>query len=332
MERSMSNHPPIVTIFGGSGFVGRYITQRMALAGWRVRVAVRRPNEAMHVLPYGEVGQVTLVQANVRDADSTRAAIKGADAVVNCVGILAENSRQKFEDVHREAAARIAQLSAEEQVGKLVHLSALGPGLDSESEYARSKASGEADVLAHFPDAVVLKPSIIFGNEDGFFNLFGAIARYSPVLPIVGGNTQFQPVYVDDVAAAAEAAILGDAKGVFALGGPEVETLRSLMERLLRVVRRKKFIVDMPFGLARINAFFNEFWHKATLGIVPLVLTRDQVKLLSSDNVVPEGAKGLADLGVQATSMGAVLDGYLYRFRSQGQFNDVTDSAENLHG
>ena len=328
----MSNHPPLVTIFGGSGFVGRYIAQRMARAGWRVRVAVRRPNEAMHVLPYGEVGQVALVQANVRDTASTRAAIAGADAVVNCVGILAENSRQKFNDVHCGAAARIARISTEEGVGKLVHLSSLSANAGSESEYARSKAAGDADVLKHFPSAVILRPSVIFGTEDRFFNLFGTISRYSPVLPIVGADTRFQPVYVDDVAAAAEAAILGDAAGIYLLGGPEVESMRALMQRLLRVVQREKFVVNIPFGLARINAFFIELWHKFTLGIVPLVLTRDQVKQLAVDSVVPEGAPGLAELGVHATSMDAVLDSYLYRFRSQGQYNALTDSAKNLHG
>ncbi len=324
--------PPLVTIFGGSGFVGRYITQRMAQAGWRVRVAVRRPNEAMQVLPYGEVGQVALVQANVRDTDSTRAAIKGADAVVNCVGIIAENSRQKFNDVNCEAAARIARLAAEEGVGKLVHLSALAADAESESEYARSKAKGEADVLKNFPDATILRPSIIFGTEDQFFNMFGTMSRYFPVLPIVGAESKMQPVYVDDVAAAAEAALLGDATGIYELGGPDVEDMRTLMQRLLRAVRRDRFIVNIPFGMARINAFFIEIWHKFSLGIVPLVLTRDQVKLLKVDNVVSDGAAGFATLGLKPTAMEAVLDSYLYRFRPQGQYTDLTNSAKNLRG
>lgn len=327
----MSN-PPLVTIFGGSGFVGRYITQRMALAGWRVRVAVRRPNEAMQVLPYGEVGQVALMQVNVRDPESTRAAIQGADAVVNCVGIIAENSRQKFNEVNCESAGRIARLSAEADVLKLVHLSALAGDAHSSSAYAQSKAGGEADVLRYFPEATILRPSIIFGPEDSFFNMFGTMSRYFPVLPIVGANSKMQPVYVDDVAAAAEAAILGDASGIYELGGPDVETMRALMQRLLHVVRRKRYIVNIPFGMARINAFFIEMWHKVSLGIVPLVLTRDQVKLLKFDNVVHPGAKGLEALGVHPTSMGAVLDSYLYRFRPQGQYTDLTTSAKNLRG
>ena len=324
--------PPLVTIFGGSGFLGRYITRRMAQAGWRVRVAVRRPHEEMHVLPYGEVGQVVLVQANVRDTESTRAAIAGADAVVNCVGILNEDSRQTFNAVNCEAAARIARLSSEAGVGRLVHISALGADVESGSAYARSKAMGEADVLKNFPGATILRPSVLFGTEDRFFNLFGTMSRYCPVLPIVGAETRMQPVYVEDVAAAAEAAILGDAAGIYELGGPDVETMRALMERLLRVVRRKRFIVNIPFGMARINAFFIELWHKFTLGIVPLVLTRDQVELLKVDNVVLGGARGLADLGVHPTGMDAVLDSYLYRFRPQGQYSDLTESAKNLHG
>ncbi|HIP22306.1 MAG TPA: complex I NDUFA9 subunit family protein [Rhodobacteraceae bacterium] len=326
------SHTPLVTIFGGSGFVGRYIAQRMAQAGWRVRVAVRRPNEAMHVLPYGEVGQVALVQANVRDTASCRAAIAGADAVVNCVGIIAETSRQKFNDVNCEAAARVARLAAEAGVSQFVHLSALAADAGSESEYAVSKAKGEAAVLRHFPKATILRPSIIFGTEDSFFNMFGTMSRYFPVLPIVGAESKMQPVYVDDVAAAAEAAILGNAPGVYELGGPDVETMRALMQRLMRVVRRDRFIVNIPFGLARINAFFIEIWHKVSLGIVPLVLTRDQVKLLKVDNVVRDGAQGLADLGVHPTGMDAVLDSYLYRFRPQGQYTDLTTSAKNLRG
>jgi len=325
-------NPPLVTIFGGSGFVGRYISQRMAKAGWRVRVAVRRPNEEMHVLPYGEVGQVALVQANVRDEASTLAAIEGADVVVNCVGIIAETGHQKFDAVNYEAAARIARLSAEAGVGKLVHLSALAADAESESDYARSKAKGDAAVLLHFPSATILRPSVVFGTEDQFFNMFGTMSRYFPILPIVGAESKMQPVFVDDVAAAAEAAILGEAQGVYELGGPDVETMRELMQRLLHVVRRKRFIVNIPFGMARINAFFIEIWHKFSLGIVPLVLTRDQVKLLKGDNVVSDNAQGFGALGIEPTAMEAVLDSYLYRFRPQGQYTDLTESAKNLRG
>jgi len=324
--------PPLVTIFGGSGFVGRYIVQRMAKAGWRVRVAVRRPNEAMFVLPYGEVGQVALVQANLRDTASCRAAIEGADAVVNCVGILAESGRQTFKDLMCEAAGRIARLSAEAGVGTLVHISALGVDETSKSTYAQSKAKAEAEVLRLFPSATILRPSIIFGTDDSFFNMFATMARYFPVLPIVGAGCKMQPVYVDDVAAAAEVAIVGHVSGIYELGGPDVETLRDLMQRMLHAVRRKRHIINIPFWMAHINAFFIEILHKVSLGIVPLALTRDQVKLLKVDNVVSEGARGLADLGIHATAMETVLDSYLYRFRPQGQYTDLTASAKNLRG
>ncbi len=328
----MANTLPLVTIFGGSGFLGRYVTQRMAQAGWRVRVAVRRPNEAIFVQPYGEVGQVVTVLANIRDANSTRAAIKGADAVINCVGILSESGKQQFNVVHNEAARRIAKLSRQEGVRKLVHVSALGADSSSASAYLRSKAGGEDAVKSAFPGAVILRPSVLFGPEDSFFNKFGTMARYYPVLPIVHGATKLQPVYVDDVAAAVEHAVLGDASGVYELGGPDVESLLALMKRMLGVIRRDRWIIDMPVGLARINAFFFELWHKWTLGIVPLVVTRDQIKQLETDNKVADGAKTLADLGVQATAMDAVLDSYLYRFRPEGQFTDLTSSARNLHG
>ncbi|MEX2518401.1 MAG: complex I NDUFA9 subunit family protein, partial [Paracoccaceae bacterium] len=200
---------PIVTIFGGSGFVGRYVARRMAKRGWRVRVAVRRPNEAIFVRPYGDVGQVEPIQANIRDEASTRRAIDGARAVINCVGILVQDSRQKFAGVHDSGAERIARLSAECGVQRLIHISAIGGDAESGSEYARSKAAGESAVLAAFPGATILRPSIIFGREDDFFNRFAGMAKFSPVLPLVGAETRFQPVYVDDVAAAAARAAAG---------------------------------------------------------------------------------------------------------------------------
>jgi len=278
-------------------------------------VAVRRPNEAMFVQTYGQEGQVVSVQANIRDDASTRAAIVGADAVINCVGILSEDSRQKFEAVQADGAGRIASLAADAGITKFVHVSSIGADADSDSKYLRSKAEGEAAVLAAMPNAVILRPSIIFGTEDKFFNKFGTMARYSPILPLVGANSKFQPVYVDDVAAAAQAAINGNASGIFELGGPDIETFRGLMQRMLSVVRRKRVLFNIPFGIANINALFIELAHKASLGIMPLMLTRDQVKSLRLDNVVSPGAKTLADLGVDATAMEAVLDTYLYRFR-----------------
>ena len=231
----MSDPAPIVTIFGGSGFVGRYVTQRMARAGWRVRVAVRRPNEALFVRTYGVVGQVEPMQANIRDDASTRRAIAGAEAVINCVGILVETGQQAFDAVQTEGAGRIARIAAEEGVRRLVHISAIGADPESDSLYGRSKAEGEAAVSAAFPSAVILRPSIVFGVEDAFFNRFARMARLSPVVPVIGPDTRFQPVYVDDVAAAA-AGRRDRATwrpGVYELGGPEVATFRELMQRML---------------------------------------------------------------------------------------------------
>ena len=222
----------LVTIFGGSGFVGRYIAQRMARAGWRVRVAVRRPNEAMFVKPYGTVGQVEPVLCNIRDDDSVRNAASGADAVINCVGTFDASGKNNFDAVQHEGAERIARIAREENVARMVHISAIGADTEAESNYARTKGLGEKAVLDAYPDAVILRPSVVFGPEDNFFNRFAAMSRLSPVLPVVGANTRFQPVYVDDVAAAACKGATGEATGVFELGGPEVLSWKDIVERV----------------------------------------------------------------------------------------------------
>ncbi len=322
----------LVTIFGGSGFVGRYIARRMAKEGWRVRVAVRRPNEALFVKPYGTPGQVEPLACNIRDDASVRALIHGADAVVNCVGILNRSGKNTFDAVQAEGAGRIARIAAAEGVGQLVHVSAIGADSASDSDYARSKAEGEAAVLAAFPSAVILRPSIIFGSEDGFFNRFAAMTRMGPVLPVVGADTRFQPVYVDDVAQAAVKAILGQAApGIYELGGPEVDSFRGLMGRMLKVVQRRRAIVNVPFFIARIMGFGFDMVQVVTLGLIEnKMLTRDQVKNLARDNVVSPLAKGFADLGISPTAMEAVLPEYLWRYRASGQFAAIKDSAKNL--
>ncbi|MCA3557397.1 MAG: complex I NDUFA9 subunit family protein, partial [Rhodobacter sp.] len=242
----------LVTIYGGSGFIGRYIARRMAKEGWRVRVAVRRPNEAIFVRPYGVVGQVEPVFCNIRDDASVRAVMQGADAVVNCVGVLNEVGRNGFDAVQAEGAARVARIAAELGVGRLVQLSAIGADADAASAYARSKAAGEAAVRQAFPQAVILRPSVVFGTEDQFFNRFAAMTRLGPFLPVVGAATRFQPVYVDDVAQAAVKAVLGEAApGIYELGGPEVHSFRALMQKMLQVVQRRRLIVNIPFFVAR---------------------------------------------------------------------------------
>ncbi len=322
----------LVTIYGGSGFVGRYIARRMAKEGWLVRVAVRRPNEALFVRPYGVVGQVEPVLCNVRDEASVRAAMAGADAAVNCVGTFDASGKNNFTAVQQEAAGRIARLAAELGVGRLVHLSALGADEAATSLYAQSKARGEAAVRGHFPGAVILRPSVIFGNEDQFFNRFAALSRLGPILPLVGARTLFQPVYVEDVAAAAVAGLTGAAKpGIYELGGPEVKSFRDLMADMLRIIQRRKLVVGVPFFAARIAASLLDFAQLASGGLLHnTILTSDQVRSLATDNVVAMGSLGLRDLGISPTAYEGVLAEYLWRYRPSGQYAAIKNSAKNL--
>ncbi len=322
----------LVTIYGGSGFVGRYIARRMAKEGWRVRVAVRRPNEAIFVRPYGVVGQVEPVMCNIRNDASVAEVMTGADAVVNCVGLLAERGKNSFESVQAEGAARVARLAAQAGIGRLVQISAIGADPGSDSDYARTKGVGEAAVLEHFPNAVILRPSIIFGPEDQFFNRFAAMSRMGPVLPVVGAETKFQPVYVDDVARAAVMAVTGEAAaGIYELGGPDVETFRSLMAKMLEVIQRRKLVMNVPFPVARLMAGSFDLLERMTLGLVSnAMITRDQVRNLRRDNIVSDNAKGFRDLGFQPTGLGSVLPEYLWPYRPSGQYAAIKNSAKNM--
>ncbi len=323
--------PKLVTIFGGSGFVGRYIAQRMARQGWRVRVAVRRPNEAHFVRPYGRVGQVEPVLCNIRNDDSVRQAMQGADAVVNCVGTFDKRGKNNFEAVQNEGAARIARIAAEAGVSRLVHISAIGADVDGESLYAQSKGKGEAAILDAFPNAVILRPSVIFGPEDQFFNRFAAMARTSPVIPLVGAGTKFQPVYVDDVAEAAERGVLGSAiPGIYELGGPDVNTFRELIEQMLQTIRRRRLILPMPFWVGSILGSITGAVSAVTGGLAPQPITMDQVRSLRQDNVVGEAAQSFEDLGITPTSIEAVVPSYLWQFRPSGQYAELKESARNL--
>ena len=322
----------LVTIYGGSGFIGRYIARRMAKEGWRVRVAVRRPNEAIFLRPYGVVGQVEPVFCNIRDDASVRAVMQGADAVVNCVGVLNEVGKNGFDAVQAEGAGRIARIAAELGIGHLVQLSAIGADAESASSYARSKAAGEAAVQEAFPAAVILRPSVVFGSEDQFFNRFAAMSRFGPILPVVGAETKFQPVYVDDVAQAAVKAVLGEAApGIYELGGPDVHSFRELMQKMLQVVQRRRLIVNIPFFVARIMGGVFDLLQTVTLGLFTNgLITRDQVRNLARDNVVSPRARGLADLGIAPTPIDAVLPEYLWRYRPSGQYAAIKESAKNL--
>lgn len=321
----------LVTIFGGSGFVGRYIARRMAKEGWRVRVAVRNVNEAMFVRPYGVVGQVEPVFCNIRDDASVAAVTEGADAVVNCVGVLDEVGKNTFSAVQAEGATRIARIAAAHGVKRMVHISAIGADAEADSAYAKTKAAGEAGVLEHMPGAMILRPSIVFGPEDQFFNRFAGMSRIGPVLPIIGADTRFQPVFVDDIAAAAVKGVLGEAEGgIYELGGPDVHTFRELMQLMLGVVHRRRLIVNTPFWMARLMAGVFGVVRTLSLGLIKEPVTKDQVINLAVDNVVSEDARGFDALGMQPTAMEPVLPDYLWRFRPSGQYDAIKDSAKNL--
>ncbi|MBW7836806.1 MAG: complex I NDUFA9 subunit family protein [Sphingomonadales bacterium] len=305
----------LVTVFGGSGFIGRHLVQRLAAKGYRVRVAVRRPNEAMYLKPLGAVGQIQLMQANVRDAASVQAAVNGAEAVVNLVGILHEAGTQKFDALQDEGAGLIAEAAAAAGVRRLIHLSALGADALSPARYARSKARGEARVKAAYPAAAIFRPSVVFGPDDGFYNRFAGLAKILWVLPLIGGDTKFQPVYVGDVADAILAALENPAAAgqTYELGGPTVYTLRQVYEYVFQEIGVSRPLIPLPFFAAKILAFF--------LQLLPTPpLTVDQVRLLKRDNVVA-GTNGLKALGITPTPAEAIAPTYLRRYRKLGQFS-----------
>ncbi len=307
----------LVTVFGGSGFIGRYVVQRLARAGWQVRVAVRRPNEALFLKTSGDVGQVTPVAANIRDERSVAAAVAGADAVINLVGILYASGKQSFDAVQAKGAARIAAAAKAAGATRFVQISAIGADPSSDSAYARSKAEGEQAVKLAFANATILRPSIVFGPEDDFFNRFARMAMMSPVLPLIGGgHTKFQPVYVADVADAVARALEdeGTMGKTYELGGPRSYTFRALMDMLLKEIGRCRLLVPLPFALASLQG--------AILQLLPIkLLTVDQVRLLKRDNVVSANALGFKDLGLTPTALEAILPGYLDQYRPLGYYN-----------
>lgn len=314
--------PKLVTIFGGSGFVGTQIVQLLAKNGHRIRVAVRRPNLAGHTKMFGSVGQIQPIQANVRDAASVRRAVAGADIVINLTGVGFSRGAQTFDAVHVRGAANVADAAKAAGASILVHMSALGVDRAAEvSAYAASKLAGEAAVLEAFPSAIVMRPSILFGQGDGFFNLMGGLSRMFPVLPLIGGDTRFQPAFVGNVAEAFAQAAEGKVKGgrIYELGGPQVETHRQLLARVQRETARNRPLLPLPAGIAKLLAL-----PFAILPFPPL-LTSDQVDLLGVDNVVSEAAgkdkRTFAGLGITPTSMDTILPTYMYRYRKHGQFD-----------
>lgn len=324
----------LVTIYGGSGFLGRQIARVMAAEGWRIRVAVRRPNEAGVVRTYGAPGQIEPVPCNVRDDASVAACMADADAVINCVGILVRERRNSFDAIHDEAAGRIARLAAERGVPRFVHVSALGADPASASHYAASKARGEAAVLSHRPDAVILRPSVIFGSDDHFYNRIASASRLGPVLLLPGADAVLQPAYVMDVAQAAAMGAAGTAaSGIYELGGPEVLTMRDVARQTLTAIDRRRAIVGMPRLLAGLMAIAGDLVQAVTAGLLTnRVLTRDQLRSLKAPNRVSEGegVKTFADLGIEPTPAPAVIAEYLWRFRPKGQYEALTATAKNL--
>jgi NADH dehydrogenase len=315
-----SNLETLVTVFGGSGFLGRNVVRALAKREYRIRVAVRRPELAGHLQPLGRVGQIHAVQANLRYPGSVEAAMRDSQVAINLVGILAEAGAQSFDAVQANGAATVAKAAA--AVGaRMVHVSAIGADENSLSGYGRSKAAGEQAVLAAIPSATILRPSVVFGPEDQFTNRFAALARISPALPLIGGGvTRMQPVYVGDIATAVANAVDGKTRAgaTYELGGPEVLTMREIMEIILAITERRRMLISLPFGLAKLQALFLQFAPGA------LKLTPDQVALLRSDNVVSDAAKAagltLEGLGIRPDSMEAVAPQYLWRFRAAGQF------------
>jgi len=321
----------LVTVFGGSGFIGAQAVRQLAKDGWRIRVAVRNPAKAYAMRLHGDVGQIDIVQANVRNEPSLRRALAGASAAVNLVAVARETGRQGFQALHVMGAHNVAAAARAEGVSRLVQVSALGADAQSPSKYARTKAEGEAAARAIYPDAVVVRPSVVFGPQDDFFNRFAAMAQVSPALPLVGGgHTRFQPVFVGDVGKAlARVAAWPEAAGrTYELGGPAVFTFRRLMELMLAEIGKRRLLVPLPFPAASLLGAAGDAANRlagAVGAALPTPITADQVILLKSDNVVSGAYPGLADLGITPTTLEAVLPGYLYRYRKGGQYADQED-------
>ncbi len=320
----------LVTVFGGSGFVGRYVVRALAKDGWRIRVAMRRPHLAPELRVMGDVGQIELMQANVRFPDSVARTLEGSQAVVNLVGVLYEAGRQGFEALHTAAAKSLAEQAAGLGIERFVQVSAIGADPQSPSKYGRTKAGGEAAVRAAIPSAVILRPSIVFGPEDDFFNRFAAMANLSPVLPLIGGgDTRFQPIYAGDVGAAAAAALAQpQAHGrIFELGGPGIYTFRQLLELMLRETHHRRALVPVPIPLARIMGQAGDLQARL-LPIIAPQITTDQVALLQRDNVADPALPGLDALGVTPTGLEAVLPTYLWKYRKGGEFAKPLPSGD----
>ncbi|MEE2773647.1 MAG: complex I NDUFA9 subunit family protein [Pseudomonadota bacterium] len=329
MKQIFKSNSPTAVVFGGSGFIGRYIVHRLVRSGYKVRVAVRKPNEALFLKTYGEVGQVEILACSVLDVESVQSCLQGSSIVVNCVaGSLSETKLKNFEKYYIFGPEIIAKSASSSDVKKLIHISSIGVHPSSISMYSRTKAKGERRVLKHFPGAIILRPSLVFGHEDMFFNRFASMATFSPFIPIVGRNTKFQPVYVNNIAdAVARAVSTTGVEGVYELGGPEILTYEELMKKMLKIIRRKRIIFPLPIFFAKSLAFGFSVIKSLTAGFVQPPITLDNIKQLEKDNLVSGSVKSFSDLDISPDSLDSVLPNYLYRYRPHGQYTETTESA-----
>ena len=333
MTEILDANSPIATVFGGSGFVGRYVVRRLVKCGWRVRVAVRKPNEALFLKTYGEVGQVEVKKCSIFDIHAVSACITGSILVINATaGLLNETKKIRFKKYYIDGPELIARQCRKLKVKKLIHVSSVGVDCNSMNIYSRSKAIGEQKAIESFPDIAIVRSSLIFGHEDRFFNRYSSMACYSPFLPLIGGFTKVQPVYVDDIAQAIEKiAMAKNLKGVFELGGPEIFTFNEIIKKMLLIIRRKRHIFNISFGIARPLAMMFEIINKLSLRLFPIPFTQENVKQLKEDNVVSTNMRSFKDLDIKPQNLDTILPLYLYSFRPHGQYNEITESANKAN-
>ena len=322
-----STNSPKVTIFGGTGFLGRYVVQRLARQGWIINIVSRNPSKGLFLKTQGSIGQINLIKGDFLYIESLKDSLEGSNAIINCVGILDESNDQKFKLLHSEVPGQLAKYASQFGVGQFIHISSIGADENSESHYAKTKGVGEARIRDGFPEAKILRSSVMFGAEDKFFNLFALIASLSPVIPMVGGQTLFQPVYVDDVACAVEKLLYPNLKSknelIFELGGSEVLSFRNLMAKMLFLIQRKRILLDIPFGIADIFCPLVYMANKLTLNNIPLLITKDKIRQLKKDNIVSKDIPGFNELAISPRVLDAILPTYLNRYRPKGQFNDL---------
>ncbi len=320
---------PNVTIFGGTGFLGRYIVNRLSKLGYIINIVTRTPNEAIYLKTSGNVGQVKLTEGSFSNLNNFTSLFKTSDIIINCVGILNEEGDQTFKKLHSDIPEKLAILAKKSGVKKFIHISSIGANPNSDSKYSKSKGIAEVKILKAFPEAVILRPSIVFGSEDQFFNLFSQISCISPILPIVGGKTKFQPVYVDDIAKMVVGVLQIEAPNtkknnrIYELGGPEIISFRSLMVKMLSVIYRKKLIINLPFWLAKAMCPLILILNKFTFKKIPLLITEDSVKQLKNDNIVSKEYLSFEDLEIRPKSLDLILPSYLKRYRPRGNFSDL---------